>query len=70
MTDEAGVQPVSVREVAAAVGFRAAEIQREGSGLGLLEKRLRHADRICSEAVKVHKPLPPPISPVGFEREQ
>ena len=70
MHDDGEVRPKSVRELAATVSFRAAEIQREGSGLGLLEKRWRQDDRICSEAVKVQKPLPPPISPLGIEREQ
>ena len=58
---------MSVREVAAAVGFRDAEIQRESSGLGRLEKRWREEDRVhvgnCGEGVKLHKLLPPPISP-------
>ena len=65
MHDDGEVRPMSVREAAAAVGFRDAEIQRESRGLGLLERRLRQNDRvrvlICGEAVGLRKPLPLPI---------
>ena len=65
MLDEGEALSKSVREVAAAVGCRNTEIQTEARGLGLLEKRLRQKDRvrvlICSEAVWLRKPLPPPI---------
>ena len=67
MRDEASVQPKSMREVAAAASFRAAEIQREGSGLGLLEKRWRQDDHvrvvICGEAARLREALPMPIFP-------
>ena len=70
MHDDGEVRPKSVREVAAAVGCRNTEIQREGSGLGRLEKRWREEDRVhvvsCGEAVGLRKPLPPPIRVKGL----
>ena len=74
MHDDGGVRPKSVREVAAAAGFRDAEIQRESRGFGLLEKRLRQDDHVgvvnCGEGVGLREPLPPPICRLGHEREQ
>lgn len=71
MRDEADVRHKSVREVAAAVGFRATEIQRESGGLGRLEKRWRQDDHVrvvnFGEGVGQRRPLPPPIHGGGFE---
>ena len=58
MHEDGEAGPKSVRELAAAVGFRAAKIQSQTGGLGQLEKRLRQAGANRRETVGLRKPLP------------